>query len=144
MHGKCSFTQELIHSHRADLDRRALINDRTYVQVADDTKIIGTSHALNRGYVECRSILNITELFGIRSVRIEKQIDLVITFTEWFLGMKEERTGLETNHFSILGADIPHIKFPSDLAMTPQPNLTNGLLLTCKTVLCNFCQLAPN
>ena len=89
-------------------------DDLTYVQVADDTKIIGTSHALNRGYMECRGIgiLNITELFGIRSVRIEKQIDLVITFTEWFLGMEEERTGLETNHFPILGINIPHIEIP--------------------------------
>ena len=62
--------------------------------------------------MECRGILNITELFGIRSVRIEKQIDLVITFTEWFLGIEEERTGLETNHFPILGIDIPHIEIP--------------------------------
>ena len=41
MHGKCPFTRELIHSYRADFDRRALIDDRTYVQVADDMKIIG-------------------------------------------------------------------------------------------------------
>ena len=38
---------------------------------------MGSSSDLNRGYMECRGIgiINIAELFGIRSVRLEKRID---------------------------------------------------------------------
>jgi HPr kinase/phosphorylase len=51
-------------------------------------------------------------LFGIRSVRLEKEINLVVTFKEWKQGMDEERTGLEHDDFPILGIKVPHIIFP--------------------------------
>jgi HPr kinase/phosphorylase len=64
--------------------------------------------------MECRGIgiINVAELFGIRRVRVEKSIDVVVTFIEWKPGVVEERTGLEINYFEILGVDIPHFVIP--------------------------------
>jgi len=80
----------------------------------NDHIILGRGNDLNRGYMECRGIgiINVAELFGIRPVRVEKSIDIVVTFIEWKPGVIEERTGLEINYFEILGVDIPHFVIP--------------------------------
>lgn len=80
----------------------------------NDHIILGRGNDLNRGYMECRGIgiINVAELFGIRRVRVEKSIDIVVTFIEWKPGVVEERTGLEINYFEILGVDIPHFVIP--------------------------------
>lgn len=88
-------------------------DDITYTRLVG-SELLGTSSELGRGYMECRGlgIINIAEMFGIRSVRKEKRIDLVITFREWEHGMNEERTGLEKSYFEILEQQVPHIEIP--------------------------------
>lgn len=89
-------------------------DDMTYCVKIGKERVIGKSSDLNRGYMECRGIgiIDVTKLYGIRCLRLEKQIDLVITFVEWKPGMPEERTGLEKNYFDILGISIPHFEIP--------------------------------
>lgn len=89
-------------------------DDLTYVRRLGDHELMGHSSELNRGYMECRGIgiLNIAELFGIRSVRLEKRIDLVVSFIEWAPGMDEERTGLDQGYYDILGVSVPHVEIP--------------------------------
>ena len=89
-------------------------DDLVYIKLQSEWHLVGRSSDLNRGYMECRGlgIVNISELFGIRSVRLEKEINLVVTFEEWKHGMDEERTGLERDEFDILGIKVPHIILP--------------------------------
>jgi HPr kinase/phosphorylase len=89
-------------------------DDLVYITLENERHLVGRSSELNRGYMECRGlgIVNIAELFGIRSIRLEKEINLVITFEEWKHGMDEERTGLEQDQFEILGIKVPHIILP--------------------------------
>lgn len=89
-------------------------DDVVHVRLLAEKMLMATSSELNRGYMECRGIgiINIAELFGIRAVRLEKEIDLVITFKEWFPGMVEERTGLDQSFFEILGKEVPHAEIP--------------------------------
>lgn len=89
-------------------------DDMTYcVRIGKDI-VIGRSSSLNRGYMECRGIgiIDISKLYGIRSLRVEKQLDLIVTFVEWKPGIPEERTGLERNYYDVLGVPIPHIEIP--------------------------------
>lgn len=89
-------------------------DDLIYCRLEAESELIGSAAELSRGYMECRGlgIINIADMFGIRSVRLEKRIDMVITFQEWRPGMPEERTGLERNYYEILGLEIPHIEIP--------------------------------
>ena len=88
-------------------------DDKVNIKLINEHDLIGTSNEINRGYMECRGlgIINIAELFGIRSVRIEKTIDIVITFERWKETDDEERTGLEQDYFEILGVQVPHNRF---------------------------------
>ena len=89
-------------------------DDYVRVTLVADRELIGTSKELNRGYMECRGIgiINVASIFGVRSVRREKRIDLVLTFRLWQPGMDEERTGLDVDSFEILGRKVPHMTLP--------------------------------
>ena len=89
-------------------------DDIVHIKLLHERELMATSSELNRGYIECRGlgIINVGEIFGIRSIRLEKRIDMVITFIEWAPGMVEERTGLEQNYFEILNTRVPHIELP--------------------------------
>ncbi|MEO0511112.1 MAG: HPr(Ser) kinase/phosphatase, partial [Verrucomicrobiota bacterium] len=89
-------------------------DDLTYVKRLSDRELMGTSSELSRGYMECRGlgIINIAELFGVRSVRLEKRVDIIINFMIWAHGMHEERTGLEEHSIEILGLKVPSVEIP--------------------------------
>ncbi len=89
-------------------------DDVVHIRSFAEKTLIGTGSELNRGYMECRGIgiINVAELFGIRAVRLEKEINLVVTFKEWFPGVPEDRTGLDQSYFEILGKEVPHAEIP--------------------------------
>jgi len=89
-------------------------DDLTYLKRVSERELLGSSSELSRGYMECRGlgIINVADLFGVRSVRIEKRIDLIINFLNWSQGMHEERTGLEEQHMEILGLKVPIMEIP--------------------------------
>ncbi len=87
-------------------------DDLTVVKVVDERELNASSRPLNRGYMECRGIgiINIAEMFGVKSVRLEKRVDIVVSLCEWTPDVVEERTGLEENYYEILGLRLPHIE----------------------------------
>jgi HPr kinase/phosphorylase len=86
-------------------------DDLTVIKLLDERELMASSRPLNRGYMECRGIgiINISDMFGVKSVRPEKRIDLVVSLFEWTPDAIEERTGLEENFYDILELKIPHI-----------------------------------
>jgi len=87
-------------------------DDLTVIRLLDERELMASSRPLNRGYMECRGIgiINVAEMFGVKCVRREKRIDMVITLREWTPEVVEERTGLEENFYDILGMRVPHIE----------------------------------
>ncbi len=87
-------------------------DDLTRIKLLDEREPMASSMELNRGHMECRGIgiINVGEMFGVRSVRLEKRIDLVVSLIAYEDGVDEDRTGLEENYYPILGIDVPHIE----------------------------------
>ena len=88
-------------------------DDLTVIKLLDERELSASSRPLNRGYMECRGIgiINIADMFGVKSIRLEKRIDLVVSLRTWSPDVVEERTGLEENYYDILGVKVPHIEF---------------------------------
>ena len=88
-------------------------DDLTVLKLLDARELMASSRPLNRGYMECRGIgiINIADMFGVKSIRLEKRIDLVVSLRNWTPDVIEERTGLEENYYDILGVRVPHIEF---------------------------------
>lgn len=89
-------------------------DDIVKVKLLSDHSPVGFCDELNRGFMECRGIgiINVEKLFGIRFVRLEKKIDLVVTLLQESSEVELERTGLERKYFEILGASVPHMEIP--------------------------------
>lgn len=89
-------------------------DDMVRVKLLSDHTPVGFCDEMSRGFMECRGIgiINVEELFGIRFVRIEKKIELVVTFTEDLKDSVIDRTGLDRKTFEILGAPVPHMEIP--------------------------------
>ncbi len=87
-------------------------DDMTRIRLLDERELIASSNELNRGHMECRGIgiINVGEMFGVRSVRLDKRIDLVVSLLELTADSDEDRTGLDQDYFTILGIDVPHIE----------------------------------
>lgn len=87
-------------------------DDLTVIKLLDERELMASSRPLNRGWMECRGIgiINIGEMFGIKSIRLDKRIDMVVSLREWTPEAIEERTGLEENYYEILGMKVPHIE----------------------------------
>jgi HPr kinase/phosphorylase len=87
-------------------------DDITAIKVLDERELMASSREITRGYMECRGIgiINIAEMFGVKSVRMEKRIDMVVSLRTWTPDAVEERTGLEESYYEILGIRVPHIE----------------------------------
>jgi len=89
-------------------------DDVTRVTLIDGKDVMGTSAELTRAHMEVRGIgiINVASMFGVRSIRAEKRVDLVITLKFWDEVRDVERLGLEQEYVKILGVEIPHIVIP--------------------------------
>jgi HPr kinase/phosphorylase len=87
-------------------------DDLTVIKLLDERELMASCRPLNRGYMECRGIgiINIAEMFGVKSIRFEKRIDMVVSLKEWTPEVIEERTGLEEHFYPILSMKVPHIE----------------------------------
>jgi HPr kinase/phosphorylase len=89
-------------------------DDATRVTLVDGHDVIGTSSELTRNHMEVRGIgiVNVAAMFGVKSIRHKKRVDLVITLKSWNEAGEVERVGIEQEYVKILGADVPHIVIP--------------------------------
>jgi HPr kinase/phosphorylase len=89
-------------------------DDITKVTLVDNRDVIGTSAELTRNHMEVRGIgiINVVAMFGVKSIRSEKRVDLVITLKAWNDVQDVDRLGMEQEFVKILGVDVPHITIP--------------------------------
>ncbi len=89
-------------------------DDITKVTLIDGSKIEGTSAELTRNHMEVRGIgiINVAAMFGIKCIRLDKRVDLVVTMKTWNEVHDVDRLGMEDQHIEILGVKVPHIIIP--------------------------------
>jgi len=114
--------------------------ERGHRLVADDivniTKrgidvLIGRGHEISRHYMEIRGVglIDINALFGIRSVRQQKRIEVVVQLEDWDNTREYDRTGLDGQETELLGVSLPLVTVP----LNPGKNLT----VVCEVVAMN-------
>jgi HPr kinase/phosphorylase len=89
-------------------------DDVTKVTLVDGREVIGTSAEVTRNHMEIRGIgiINVAAMFGVKSIRQEKKVDLVVTLKSWNEVPDIDRLGIDQETVNILGVDIPHIILP--------------------------------
>jgi HPr kinase/phosphorylase len=89
-------------------------DDITKVHLIDGRDVMGTSSELTRNHMEVRGIgiINVQAMFGVRSIRSDKRVDLVITLKVWEQVPDVDRLGMEAQYLQILGVNVPHMVIP--------------------------------
>ncbi len=89
-------------------------DDVTKVSLMDGKDVVGTSSEITRDHMEVRGIgiINVAAVFGVRSIRRRKRVELVVTLKSWEDVEDIDRVGMEQEYTSILGQDIPHMTIP--------------------------------
>ena len=97
--------------------------ERGHRLVADDVVVVtrkgegilmGSGTDLVKHFMEIRGLglIDIRAIFGIRSIRFQKRLEIVVHLEEWDDRKAYERTGLDTDEVDVLGVQVPHIQLP--------------------------------
>ena len=89
-------------------------DDITKVMLIDGREVMGTSAELTRNHMEVRGIgiINVAAMFGVKSIRLEKRVDLMVSLKQWEEVPDVDRLGMEDQYVEVLGVNIPHIIIP--------------------------------
>ncbi len=115
--GKSECVLDLVERrHRLVADDLVLVSRRGH------DVLIGKGHALQGHHMEIRGvgIVDISALFGVRAIRQQKRIEVVVRLEEWDDARSYDRTGLDRDTTEILGVSLPRVTVP----LNPGKNIT--------------------
>ena len=115
--------------------------ERGHRLVADDVVTItrkgegilmGAGTDLVKHFMEIRGLglIDVRSMFGIRAIRFQKRVELVVELMEWRPDEEYTRTGLDDESMNILEVPIPRVKLP----IFPGKNVT----VICEVIALNY------
>jgi len=101
---------------------RLVADDLVIVSRRGNDVLMAQGHDLQGHHMEIRGlgIVDIRALFGIRAVRHQKRIEVVVQLEYWDADKPYDRTGLEQEEVDILGVELPSVTVP----LNPGKNIT--------------------
>ena len=101
---------------------RLVADDVVQVSRRGHDILIGQGHELAQHHMEIRGVglVDIPALFGVRAVRQQKRIEVVVQLEDWDNAQDAERTGLGQQEVEILEVKLPKVVVP----LNPGKNLT--------------------
>jgi HPr kinase/phosphorylase len=101
---------------------RLVADDVVQVVRRGNDILIGRGHELAAHHMEIRGIglIDIPALFGVRSVRQQKRIEVVVQLEDWETAKDADRTGLAREETTILDVAVPRVVVP----LNPGKNIT--------------------
>lgn len=100
---------------------RLVADDSVQIRKINDKKLIGSAPKNIRHFIELRGvgIINARRIFGMGSIKVTQEIDLVVNLELWDSSKIYDRMGMENEYTEILGVNIPIVTIP----VTPGRNL---------------------
>lgn len=93
---------------------RLVADDVVEIRKTSDTELMAQGAEIIQNLIELRGIgvLNVKELYGVQSVRLNKSIDMVIKLEQWDQYKQYDRMGLSVETIDILGTDVVCYSIP--------------------------------
>lgn len=107
--GKSETAMELVKR-----GHRLIADDAVEIRRVSTRTLVGSSPENIRHFMELRGIgiINVRRIFGIGSVKVTQQIDMIIHLEQWDQSKVYDRMGIETEFTDILGNRIPSVTIP--------------------------------
>ena len=101
---------------------RLVADDVVHITRHGNDILMGRGHELSHHFMEIRGVglIDIKGLFGVRAVRQQKRIEVVVQLEDWDANREYDRTGLDTRETVLLDVHLPLVTVP----LNPGKNLT--------------------
>ena len=115
--GKSELTLDLI-----ERGHQLVADDAVYITKIASDSLLGSPSKVLTHHMEIRGlgIIDVRRMFGIRGIRGNKNIDVVVNLELWDKNRDYERLGVDDKTTNILGVEIPLIELP----IFPGKNIT--------------------
>lgn len=93
---------------------RLVADDVVEIRKVSDRSLVGTAPDIIRHFIEIRGIgiLDVKNLYGVGSVKVTENINLVINLELWDEKKSYDRLGLVEEYTEILDLSVPSLKIP--------------------------------
>ena len=101
---------------------RLVADDLVLTSKQGNDVLIGRGHELQKHHMEIRGvgIIDVPALFGVRAIRQQKRIEVIVSLDTWDEQREYSRTGLEDEYEDILGVPVLKVTVP----LNPGKNIT--------------------
>lgn len=115
--GKSEIALDLI-----ERGHRLVADDIVVVSKKGENVLMGSGTALVKHFMEIRGlgIIDVKSIFGIRSIRFQKRVEVIVELEHWDPSKAYERTGLDSKTVHIMGVETELITLP----IFPGKNIT--------------------
>jgi len=115
--GKSEIALDLI-----ERGHRLVSDDVVMISRKGEGILMGSGTELVKHFMEIRGlgIIDVRSIFGIRAIRFQKRVELIVNLEEWSSRKEYTRTGLDEDIITILGVEIPFVRLP----IFPGKNIT--------------------
>jgi HPr kinase/phosphorylase len=107
--GKSEITLDLI-----ERGHRLVADDIVVLSKKRESILMGTGTTLVRHFMEIRGlgVIDIRQMFGVRSIRFQKRLEIIVELEVFEQNREYTRTGLDESLTPIMGVDIPTVNLP--------------------------------
>lgn len=101
---------------------RLIADDSVFFTKKRESILMGTGTSVVKHNLEIRGVgfINIREMFGIRAVRLQKRLEIIVELVDWDDNEEYTRTGFDKFYENILGIEIQKVILP----IFPGKNIT--------------------
>lgn len=115
--GKSEITLDLV-----ERGHRLVADDIVVVSKKAESVLMGAGTSLVKHFMEIRGlgIIDIKQIFGIRAIRYQKRVEVIVELEDWDSAKNYDRTGLKSRMVNIMGVEVEAINLP----IFPGKNIT--------------------
>ncbi|MGA9116715.1 MAG: HPr(Ser) kinase/phosphatase [Bacteroidota bacterium] len=93
---------------------RLVADDVVMLTRKGEAILMGSGTDLVKHFMEIRGLglLDVRSMFGIRAIRFQKRVEVVVELEDWQPDKDYTRVGLDSENVSLLDVEIPHVSLP--------------------------------
>lgn len=120
--GKSGIGKSEVALDLVERGHRLVADDHIILTKKGENILMGSGTDVAKHYMEIRGlgIIDVERMFGIRAIRYQKRLEIVVELELWEEKNDYTRTGLEETTTNIAGVDILYVKLP----IIPGKNIT--------------------
>lgn len=120
--GKSGIGKSEIALDLVERGHRLVADDIVMLTKKREAVLMGTGTSLVQHFMEIRGlgIIDVRQMFGIRAIRFQKRLEIIVELQEWNSGEEYTRIGLDEEPIDVMGVEISRVKLP----IFPGKNIT--------------------